>query len=82
MGRGWYHVIDDADRVRHGARLKACGREAPDQLVDGDVAPGVVVEVDTFHFPSPCWGGVGGAEDSGGGGCWGCVDGVAIGAWV
>lgn len=25
-----YHVIDDSDRVGHGARLKARGRETPD----------------------------------------------------
>jgi len=79
-GKGRYHVIDDPHRVRHGACLKACACVGADKLVDGDVAPGVVVKVETLDFLCVCWGGVGGAEDGRGCGRWSCVEGVAIGA--
>lgn len=77
-----YHVVDDSDGVRDGAGLEAGRCEGLDQLVDGDVAPFVVVEVETLDFPGSGWGGVGRAQHGGSCARWGFVEGVAIGDWV
>lgn len=77
-----YHVVDDADGVRDGAGLEAGRCEGLDQLVDGDVVPVVVVEVETLDFPGSGCGGVGGAQDGRGCGRGGFVEGVAIWEWV
>ena len=80
------HVVDDADGVGDGAGLEAHGGHVGDELGDGDVAVGVVVEFDAGDWVGAGGDGGGGFEDGvggegrgfggwGGGGGWGGHDG-------
>ncbi len=46
-----HHVVDDAHRFCYGGGLEAGVRHAVDELLHGDIAAPVVVEVDALHPP-------------------------------
>lgn len=70
------HVVDDADGVGDGAGLEPRGRHVGDEFGDGDVAAGVVVELDAGDFVDPGGDGGGGFEDGV------CGEGWGLGVWL
>lgn len=65
------HVVDDADGVGDGAGLEARGGHVGDELGGGDVAVGVIVELDAGDWVRVRGDGGGGFEDGVGGEGWG-----------
>ena len=70
------HVVDDADGVGDGAGLEPHVCHVGDQFGDGDVAVGIVVEVDAGDLVGAGGDGGGGFEDGV------CGEGWGLGVWL